>query len=73
MQSKFKEPRFGFWFPIVGRESAKYAVKMSGLPIFLMGIILIIQGFMGFQVAPKSFAAAMALLSLMLGWGLIWH
>ncbi len=29
---------FGFWMPVIDEESAAYAVKMSGLPLFLVGL-----------------------------------
>ncbi len=34
----FKESPFGFWIPVTDKESAEYAAKMSGLPIFLLGL-----------------------------------
>ena len=37
-----EEPPFGFWIPVKDRPSAEYAAKMSGLPIFLMGIVFFI-------------------------------
>lgn len=33
-----KEPAWGFWIPVTDRASAEYAAKMSGLPVFLMGL-----------------------------------
>jgi len=36
--------RFGFWIPVHDRASAMYAVWMSGLPVFLIGLSLVLSG-----------------------------
>ncbi len=38
MFMEHKEPAFGFWIPVTDRASAQYAAKMSGLPVFLLGL-----------------------------------
>jgi len=38
-----KDSPFGFWIPVTDRPSAEYAAKMSGLPVFLMGLSFIIM------------------------------
>ena len=41
---EYEEPPFGFWIPVKDRASATYAAKMSGFPVFLMGLSF---GFLG--------------------------
>ncbi len=36
--------RLGFWIPVRDRASAQYAVRMSGLPVFLIGVSLALSG-----------------------------
>lgn len=40
----FKEPRWGFWVPVKDKESAEYASKMSGLPVFILGLNFLFSG-----------------------------
>ena len=37
------EHPFGFWISVTDKPSAEYAAKMSGFPIFLMGIVFFIM------------------------------
>lgn len=43
MTEHFKEPKWGFWIPVKDRQSATYAAKMSGFPVFLSGFSLLLQ------------------------------
>ena len=36
--------RLGFWVPIRDQESALYAIRMTGLPVFLIGVTLLFSG-----------------------------
>lgn len=36
--------RLGFWVPIRDRDSALYAIRMTGLPVFLIGLTLVLSG-----------------------------
>lgn len=60
----FKEPRWGFWVPVKDKESAEYAAKMSGFPVFLMGLSFTPLGlllvFAGEQVWQKIFGGVIA-------------
>jgi len=47
--SKHQEPAFGFWVPVTDRPSAEYAAKMSGFPVFLVGIIFFIMAVIQFM------------------------
>ena len=41
----YKASLFGFWIPIKDDDSAYYAAKMSGLPVFLLGLSLYVMAF----------------------------
>lgn len=36
------ETKWGFWIPVKDDNSARYAAKMAGLPVFLMGLSFIV-------------------------------
>jgi len=50
-----EEPPFGFWIPVKNRASANYAAKMSGLPVFLMGLSFVFLG--GLFLIENKFSA----------------
>jgi len=50
-----EEPPFGFWIPVKDHASANYAAKMSGLPVFLMGLSFVFLG--GLFLIENKFSA----------------
>ena len=49
-----EEPPFEFWIPVKDRASATYAAKMSGFPVFLMGLSFAFLGGMQFLLTDNS-------------------
>lgn len=47
--SQYQEPALGFWISVKNRPSAEYAAKMSGFPVFLMGIVFFISAVIQFM------------------------
>ncbi|MEP3891181.1 MAG: hypothetical protein ABJN69_12035 [Hellea sp.] len=55
-------PKWGFWIPVRNEASAHYAAKMSGLPVFMLGLSVLMFGlqFAGLRI---WLAAGIALLT----------
>ena len=58
--------RFDFWIPVHDRASATYAVRMSGLPVFLIGLSLALSGLVLLvdPVSPMTLGWILAALSV---------
>lgn len=61
----FKEPKWGFWIAVKDYESAAYAAKMSGLPVFLLGISFLFTGIIkiaaGLPISASLYWGAMGI------------
>ena len=61
-QDEDVNPKWGFWIPIRSEASAHYAAKMSGLPVFMLGLSVLMFG-LQFAVLRIWLAAGIALLT----------